>query len=157
MPRAAQGLTMPCLSFGRFPKASTLICPSSQQTITTIHQLTMTPSHPAAPLHCAAGTEHIPALAPAETLGKTTHGSNKPTSPSCPPTAQRGPGSGLNTGAGRKFACVRLSPGSWPAAPAAGTERSGVLLLAMGFSRAPQLSHGCKSINKRSVCRHSSL
>lgn len=139
------------------PRLVTSSFPPLNKRLTTIHQLTMTPSCPAAPLHSVASTEHIPASAPAETLSKTTHDSNKPTSPSCLPTAQGGPGSGLNAAAGRKFAFLRLSPGSWPAAPAVGMEKLGVLLPAMGFSRALQLSHGYKSINKRSVCRHSSL
>lgn len=139
------------------PRLLTSSVPALNKQLTTIHQLTLTPSHPAAPLHSAASTEHIPASAPTETLSRTTHDSNKPTPPSCPPTAQGGPGSGLNAEAGRKFACLRLSPGSWPAVPAAGMERLGVQLPAMGFSRAPQLSHGYKSINKRSVCRCSLL
>lgn len=101
----------PCPAFplAHPPRLLTSSVPALNKQLTTSHQFTMTPSHPAAPLRSASGAEHIPALAPAETLGKTTHDSNKPTSPSCPPTAQRGPGCGLNTGAGRKFACVRLS------------------------------------------------
>lgn len=101
----------PCPAFplAHPPRLLTSSVPALNKQLTTSHQFTMTPSHPAAPLRSASGDEHIPALAPAETLGKTTHDSNKPTSASCPPTAQRGPGCGLNTGAGRKFACVRLS------------------------------------------------
>lgn len=149
MPRAAQGLTTPCLPFGRSPKASNLVYPSSQQTIN--HNSPINPdsfSSCSSPALCSRHRAHP---------SRTTHDSNKPTPPSCPPTAQGGPGSGLNAGAGRKFACLRPSPGSWPAAPAAGMEGSGVQLPATAFSRAPQLSHGYKSINKRSVCRHSSL
>lgn len=92
------------------PRLLTSSVPALNKQLTTIHQLTMTPSHPAAPLRCAARNEPIPASAPAETLGKTTHDSNKPSSRSCLPTAQGGPGSGLNAGAGRKFAFLRLSP-----------------------------------------------
>lgn len=116
----------PCPAFPLADPPRLLISsvPALKKQLTTIHQLTTTPSCPAAPLCSAASTEHIPALAPAETFGKTTHDSNKPTSSSCLPTAQGGPGSGLNAGAGRKLAFLRLGHGQQPQLRARGNQGS---------------------------------
>lgn len=65
----------PCPAFplAAAPRLLTSSVPALHKQLTTNHQLTTTPSRPAAPLCPAARNELIPPSAPAETLGKTTH------------------------------------------------------------------------------------
>lgn len=56
---------LPAFPLADPPRLLTSSIPALNKQLTTIHQLTPTPSHPAAPLRSAAGTEHIPASAPA--------------------------------------------------------------------------------------------